>query len=150
MLTTRSVSLAAALVASVAFYGLAGPAHAGQIRVAQESAAGAGDFDANVLGFVNPFNTPLTHAGFYQYNVPNGASYNGELNGGPFPVSSLTQVFLVNASDGLGLYVVHDNPNDGSGGSTQTRWNLTGDVSAATTAAHPQRSGSRPAAATPS
>jgi hypothetical protein len=100
------------------------------IEVAQESAAGAGDFDANVLGTIDPFNTGLTAVIFYQYGTPNASSYNGELNGGPNPVSSLTQVFLVGTPDGLTLMVVHDNPNDGSGGSTQTRWNLTGDTAA--------------------
>jgi hypothetical protein len=45
-------------------------------------------------------------------------------------VSSLSQVFLVDAADGLSLVVVHDNPNDGTGGSTRTRWNLTGDTAA--------------------
>ena len=112
-------------------FGILSSAHALPIRVSQESAAGAGDFDANILGFVNAFNTPLTTAGFYQYGTPNAASYNGELNGGPNPVSELSQVFLVDASDGLSLVVVHDNPNDGSGGSTQTQWNLAGDPSAA-------------------
>ena len=70
-------------------------------RVAQESSAGAGDFDANVLGFVDPFNTALTAAAFYQYHNPNLSSYNGELNGGPNGVDGLSQVFLVSASDGL-------------------------------------------------
>lgn len=103
-------------------------AHAASIRVSQESSAGAGDFDANVLGTIDPFITALTTAGFYQYNNPNGASYNGELNGGPNPVSSTTQVFFVDASDGLSLVVVHDNPNDGTGGNTSTQWNLSNDT----------------------
>jgi hypothetical protein len=96
------------------------------IEVSQESAAGAGDFDANVLGFINPFITGLTIAGFYQYGVPNGASYNGELNGGPLPVSSLTQGFFVEASDGVHYVIVHDNPNDGSGGNTAMTTTLIG------------------------
>jgi hypothetical protein len=111
-------------------FGVITSANAQQIRVSQESAAGAGDFDDNVLGFINPFDSALTTAEFYQYGVPNGASYNGELNGGPDPISSKSQIFLVSASDGLSLVVVHDNPNDGSGGSTQTRWNLSGDTAA--------------------
>ncbi len=94
-------------------------AHSAQVRVSQESAGGVGDFDANVLGFIDTFSTGLSIAGFYQYNSPNRASYNGELNGGPNPVSFLTQSFFVEASDGLHYVVVHDNPNDGSGGSTQ-------------------------------
>ena len=111
-------------------FGISTSAYAIPIRVSQESSTGAGDFDANVLGFIDPFVTGLTTAAFYQYGTPNAASYNGELNGGPLPVSSLSQVFLVDAADGLSLVVVHDNPNDGTGGSTQTRWNLTGDSAA--------------------
>lgn len=111
-------------------WGLSTSANALVIEVSQESSAGAGDFNANVLGNINPWTTALTTAGFYQYDTPYAASYNGELNGGPNPVSSLSQVFLVNASDGLSLVVVHDKPVDGSGGTTQTRWNLTGDTSA--------------------
>ena len=105
-------------------------AEAISIRVSQESAAGAGDFDANVLGSITSFDTALSASAFYQYGAPNAASYNGELNGGPNPISSLTQLFLINGSDGLSLAVVHDNPNDGTGGTTQTRWNLTGDTGA--------------------
>ncbi len=102
------------------------------IRVSQESAAGVGDFDANVLGSIEAYSTPLSIADFYQYNVPNGASYNGELNGGPNPISSLAQNFFVMASDGLNLVTVYDNPNDGSGGSVRMSWNLSGDTAAFT------------------
>lgn len=123
-------AVAAALVFAIISSGGTLDARATLIEVSQESGAGAGDFDTNVLGFIDTFDSALTAAGFYQYGVPNGASYNGELNGGPNPVSSLTQIFLVNAADGLSLFVVHDNPNDGSGGSTRTRWNLVGDVAA--------------------
>lgn len=116
-------------------FGLAGVAlapNAGAtvIRVSQESSPGAGDFDSNILGFINAFSTGLTTADFYQYDNPDAASYNGQLNGGPDPVSSLSQVFFVNASDGLSLVVVHDKPMDGDGGSTRTRWNLAGDTAA--------------------
>lgn len=103
-------------------------ANAAMIRVSQESSAGAGDFDANVLGSIAAYNTAMTVAGFYQYNIPNAASYNGELNGGPMPVNGLSQSFFVNGSDGLALVMVHDSANDGSGGSTRTQWNLTGDT----------------------
>lgn len=118
------------LLAVLLAFCLASSAEATLIRVSQESEAGAGDFDFNILGFINAFETPLTTSAFYQYGNPHAASYNGELNGGPNPVSSLSQVFAVNAADGLSLVVVHDNPNDGSGGSTRTRWNLTGDTAA--------------------
>lgn len=107
---------------------MAAHAEAASIRVSQESSAGAGDFNANVLGFIDPFNTALTAEAFYQYDIPNFASYNGELNGGPNPISSLSQVFMVSASNGLAMMVVHDNPNDGSGGSARMQFNLFGDT----------------------
>jgi len=100
------------------------------VEVSQETSAGAGDFNSNVLGYIAPYSTTLTTAAFYQYDSPIGSSYNGENNGGPVPVSELSQVFLVNASDGLSLVIVHDNPDDGSGGRTQTRWDLVGDTAA--------------------
>lgn len=130
-------STATALVLAAGMSAMSLTVQAVVVQVAQESAAGAGDFDANVLGTIDTFNTGLTIADFYQYSNPNAASYNGELNGGPNPVSNLTQVFLVDASDGLSLVVVHDNPNDGSGGSTRTRWNLTGDTAAQVVADDP-------------
>ena len=89
-------SVAAAMLVSVSF-----AAQSASIRVSQESAAGLGDFDANILGTIDTFDTALSIAGFYQYNVPDGASYNGDLNGGPAPISSVTQGFFVNATDGL-------------------------------------------------
>jgi hypothetical protein len=103
-------------------------AEASAFRVSQESVAGSGDFDANVVGYITPFSTGLTAANFYRYGNPDGSSYNGEGNGGPLPVSSLSQIFLVSASDGLFLTVLHDNPNDGSGGTADTRWDLVNDT----------------------
>ena len=98
------------------------------IRVSQESAAGAGDFDANVLGNIASFDTALSISAFYDYGNPDGASYNGQLNGGPDTVSGMTQIFLHNGSDGVSLVVVHDRANDGSGGNTRTQWVLAGDT----------------------
>ncbi len=103
-------------------------AHALSIRIAQESSAGAGDFDSNLLGTMTAFETSLNISDFYRYNNPDRASYNGHLNGGPTLVSSLTQLFLVNASDGLSLVTVHDDVEDGSGGRTHTAWDLSGDT----------------------
>lgn len=119
------------LIAAV-LIGVSFTAQSATIRVSQESAAGSGDFDANVLGFIDSFSTGLSIANFYQYNTPNGASYNGELNGGPDPVSSLTQSFFVEAADGLHYVVVHDNPNDGSGGSTRMTTVLAGGAGGST------------------
>ncbi len=120
------------LVIAALLIGFSFTANAAQIRVSQESTAGAGDFDANVLGNIDTYSTPLTISQFYQYNVPNFASYNGELNGGPGPISSLTQSFFVEASDGLHYVVVHDNPNDGSGGRTRMTTVLAGGAGGST------------------
>ncbi|MHC4952574.1 MAG: PEP-CTERM sorting domain-containing protein [Planctomycetota bacterium] len=120
-------------VLSVALVGLvAVHADAAPIRVSQESAAGAGDFDANILGTVDVFNTALTTAAFYQYGNPFGSSYNGDVNGGPSGADGLTQLFLVQASDGLSLVIVHDDPVDGSGGTANTRFDLVGDTATIT------------------
>ncbi len=108
---------------------VSGVATAGLIRVSQESSAGAGDFDANVLGNINTYNAGgLTLAAFYQYGTPDYASYNGQLNGGPTPVSSQTSLFLVEGSDGLGAVVVHDKANDSGGGGTNVKMTLSGDT----------------------
>ncbi|MFQ5329686.1 MAG: hypothetical protein ACE5D4_06845 [Thermodesulfobacteriota bacterium] len=123
--------IAILLVMAVMLCGLAVSAEAVSIRVSQESSVGSGDFDANVLGFVNSFSTTLTTSAFYRYGTPDAFSYNGDLNGGPATISSMSQAFLLDASDGMSLVVVHDKANDGSGGRTQTQWNLSGDPSAA-------------------
>ena len=94
------------------------------IRVSQETGVGTGDFDANVLGTIESYSSGgLTIADYYKYGNPDVASYNGP---NPLPVSSLTQSFFVEASDGLHLVVVHDNPNDGSGGRTRMTTVLAG------------------------
>ncbi len=53
-----------ALVLGVAVAAL--PVSAATIRVSQESSAGAGDFDSNILGFVNSFDGGgLTASAYY-------------------------------------------------------------------------------------
>jgi len=95
------------------------------VRVSQESAPGAGDFDNNILGYVDPYVTSLTTAAYYQYGTPNGASFNG-----PEPplTPDRSHLFLVRASDGLSLFVVHDIPNDTSGGTSRMHWEIFGDT----------------------
>ena len=95
------------------------------VRVSQESAPGVGDFDNNILGYVDPYVTPLTTAGYYQYGIPNASSFNG-----PEPplTSDRSHLFLVRASDGLSLFVVHDIPNDASGGTSKMHWEIFGDT----------------------
>jgi len=95
------------------------------VRVSQESAPGAGDFDNNVLGYVDPYVTSLTTADYYQYGTPYGASFNG-----PEPplTSDRSHLFLVRASDGLSLFIVHDIPQDASGGTSRMHWEIFGDT----------------------
>lgn len=107
---------------------MAGAASAATIQIAQESSAGAGDFDVNVLGTVSTFDSALTAEQFYKYNIGDSTSYNGEDNGGPVPVDGLTQIFVHNGIDGMSLGVVHDAPSDGSGGLISTTWSLSGDT----------------------
>ena len=94
------------------------------IRLAQESATGEGDFGDYVLGFVEPLETTLSSADFYRYNLGSPASFNG-------PAPTLTfersHLFLVQATDGLSLFVVHDRPGNAGGGSADTRYELAGD-----------------------
>jgi hypothetical protein len=107
------------------------PALHGQttVRVSQESAPGAGDFDANVLGSIQPFSLPAqTASTVYQYGSPIGASYNGTVITAE---SSKSKLFLVETSNGLSLFVVHDRPNDGSGGRAEMRFELSGDTDGA-------------------
>lgn len=114
--------VAALLIATTA------SANAALIRVSQESAAGAGDFDTNILGLVTSFDTALTASSYYNYNAPNAASYNGELNGGPASVDELSQLFLVDAADGLTLFILHDDSLGTDGGTANTQFDLSGDT----------------------
>ena len=93
------------------------------VRVAQESAVGAGDFEANVLGFLVPIETTDTAVQYFSYGTPDGASYNGVY---PPPTSQVTSLFFVDASDGLHLFLVHDKANDVGGGSFYSEMVLEG------------------------
>ncbi|CAD7774595.1 Repeat domain in Vibrio, Colwellia, Bradyrhizobium and Shewanella [Candidatus Methanoperedenaceae archaeon GB37] len=95
------------------------------IRVSQESSPGAGDFDANLIGYVSPYTTTKSTAGYYQYGTPYGASFNGPA---PPLTSNRSHLFLAETTDGLSLFVVHDKPEDGSGGITRMHWTLAGDT----------------------
>jgi hypothetical protein len=102
------------------------PAIQGQtaVRISQESAPGAGDFDANVLGSILPFSLATqTASTVYQYGRPFGSSYNGTV---VTAESSKSKLFLVQTSDGLALFVVHDRPSDASGGRAEMRFELSG------------------------
>jgi len=93
-----------------------------KIRVSQESAPGAGDFDAHVLGYLDPFPRPSdTAAVVYQYH---GAEYHGSP---PDAVEDVSQLFVVQTSEGLTLFALHDIPDDDDGGRAQMRFTLAGD-----------------------
>lgn len=92
---------------------------AAPIRVAQESAAGAGDFDSNVLGYINPFVTAGTLQNYYAYSTSNNVSFgfnapNNNANSGL--TTNRSHLFLVQGSNGLGVFVVHDRPGVANGG----------------------------------
>ena len=91
------------------------------ITVLQESTPGGGDF--SVLGVIDAYSTGGTLASYYQYGVPNPASFNG-----PFTLTSdRSHLFVVDGSDGSGLFAVHDLPNDGTGGTAQLQLSISGD-----------------------
>jgi hypothetical protein len=102
---------------------IAPPATADIIEVAQEITPGGGDFD--VLGSIETVDTPLTAAGYYAYNNPLAASFNGLA---PEPVDRLSYLFVLKTlpSD-LALVIVHDAPNDGSGGNAAMQIDIVND-----------------------
>ena len=120
------------LIGALGLAGFVPAANAIQIRVSQETAAGLGNFDANILGFINPFDVSgLTPAQFYSYGNPDNASYNGQDHGGPDTISSTTQLFFADTSGGLAFVGVHDRTQpdgDTGGGSAQMRFLLSGDT----------------------
>jgi len=59
-------------------------------QISQETSPGLGDFDSNILWFVDTFTTDLTSSEFYSYADPIAVSYNGNENGGPLPGSNRT------------------------------------------------------------
>jgi hypothetical protein len=101
-----------------------------EVAVSQESSPGAGDFNENFLGYVEVFDqSAYTAAAVYQYDTRYDSSYNGSVT--PW-LADTTQLFIVNTSDGLSLFVVHDKPEDGDGGRAQMRFVLLGDPDGAT------------------
>lgn len=113
------VFLAVILLASTA------PAPAARIRVAQESAPGRGDFDANILGYIDPYvERGKAAADFYSYEALSHYSFNG-----PHPRlrDDTSHLFFVNTREGLSLFIVHDKPNNPDGGGAAMRFLVEGD-----------------------
>ena len=94
------------------------------VRVSQESAPGMGDFDDNILGFIEAFSSSQTIKDTYNYGEGESSSFNG-----PLTLSSdVSHLFLAEATDGLGLFSVHDKPRDRQGGKAKMQFNLFGDT----------------------
>ncbi|MBT5368781.1 MAG: hypothetical protein HOL05_12130, partial [Nitrospinaceae bacterium] len=109
--------------------GFAGPAWAARIRVAQESAPGRGDFDANILGYIDPYpEREKAAAEFYSYEALSHYSFNG-----PHPRlrDDTSHLFLVTTREGLSLFIVHDKPNNPDGGGATMRIRVKGDPNGA-------------------
>lgn len=95
-----------------------------RLRLAQESAPGAGDFAANILGELAVWSAPNTPAtSFYGYNIPEGDSWNGVALS---PVADRSHLLGAVTSDGVTLFIVHDRavPDDPDGGKAETRIDL--------------------------
>lgn len=94
------------------------------VRVSQESAPGAGDFDKNFLGTVRPFETQATTPVFYGYA---DACYCGDFIRLRL-LPERTQMVFLDAADGMTMMVVHDDDlEDADGGWTEMRFELIGD-----------------------
>jgi len=99
--------------------------HVLRIRVSQETSPGAGDFDNNVLGFVEALQSNGLAADFYMYGKA-GPNYG---NSSPVLRVLTSHLFFVNAADGLALFVVHNTSNkaeQASEGTARTRFELSG------------------------
>jgi hypothetical protein len=103
----------------------AAPAGAARIRVAQESRPGAGDFDQNILGYIDPyFEKEKAASEFYSYEEISFYSFNGAH---PRLRADTSHLFFVSTKEGLTLFIVHDKPNDPDGGGAVMRLRVEGD-----------------------
>ncbi|MCK6475277.1 MAG: hypothetical protein L6Q35_00425 [Phycisphaerales bacterium] len=102
------------------------------VRVSQESAPGAGDFDSNVLGYTGYFLTTTDAASLYAYDVPDEHSYNGPLF---TPATDRSHIVLAatNGEPGhdVSMLVIHDEPysNANGGGKAEMRVQTAGECS---------------------
>jgi hypothetical protein len=125
MLTYRS-ALRVAVVSLATF--AASTAQASMIRISQESAPGAADFDSHVLGYIQVFTAPAgqTAAQYYDYM---SASFGNSI---PALTVHQSALFAVQTTQGLDLFWVHDKPNDpAAGGTESSRVDLSGDPNGA-------------------
>ena len=80
-------------------------------EISQESSAGLGDFDSNVLGYIGSIAAPSTASSFYAYDNPIADSYNG---GVVEPGKKLSLLFGVTdtTTGDDSLVVLHSRPHD--------------------------------------
>jgi Concanavalin A-like lectin/glucanases superfamily/Immunoglobulin I-set domain len=96
---------------------LAAQAHAqAYVEVSQESSPGAGDFDCHILGVLRVWETTKTASEFYNYDTVNSVSWGGAWTYGP--IANQSNLMVVQASDGLSLVILHDQPGVSNGGGT--------------------------------
>ncbi|MEM7309329.1 MAG: hypothetical protein AAF682_21780 [Planctomycetota bacterium] len=116
----RRATLAATALA------LAGPAFGSDVEVAQESAPGLGDFDANVLGTIAMLASDADVAAYYAYDTTVTESYGGVE---PAPVDRRSYLFVHRSSGdcGTALVALHDQANSPAGGSFFCSVELLGD-----------------------
>jgi hypothetical protein len=95
-----------------------GSTHAATVSVSQETSPGSGSFTP--LGTIQSFSTSGTLAGFYMYATQQFSNTDAVTL-----TADQSHLFIVDASDGLGLFVVHD---DGKslGGNAENRVDLLG------------------------
>ena len=100
------------------------PASASLIRVSQESAPGAGDFNSNILGFVTSHDgSGQTAAQIYAYGANN--SYNGTIVPA---VNNTQQTFFVRTSTGLAFFHILDAIGGGLAGTGALLFTVSNDT----------------------
>jgi hypothetical protein len=110
------------LLAIIACAALFAPQAYAQIEVSQESSFGAGDFNSNILGTIDVFDTAGSAAAYYNYQ------FSASQLTDPTLVSNRSHLFMVNSAvDGLTLFVINDANSDGSSGNATMQVDLSGD-----------------------
>jgi len=99
-----------------------------QIEVSQESAPGVGDFDANVIGMIDSSDYFLTPQQYYSWHL-GGTSFTGP--GLTSSAGSSVSVFRSASTGERCLIIVHDQSEDGSGGSANVSIEILGDANGA-------------------
>jgi hypothetical protein len=99
-----------------------------QIEISQESTPGAGDFDANILGTIDSSDYFLTPQQYYSWHI-GGSSFTGP--GLTSSAGSSLSVFRSASTGERCLIVIHDQSEDGSGGSADVNIEILGDSNGA-------------------